>query len=262
MCKYGIVNVDDFKGIRIQNAINSCDFSSYSIDNTSDYVAKDITITNSTVDFKVRIDKINERIKVNIPGRYSVYNALAAVAFAVREKISVDCIKEAMLGLIIPGRNENIPNDKELSVMIDFANTPESLEGLLKAAKTYTKGEIICVFGCEGESDVSKREKMGEISGRNATLTIITSNNPRNEDPDKIILQIKDGISKTKGKFLVIPDREKAIAEAIRLMNRRDIVIIAGKGHNRFDEVKGEKIPFDEREIALKYIALKKSPKK
>ena len=262
MCKYGIVNVDDFKGIRIQNTINSCDFSSYSIDNTSDYVAKDITITNATVDFKVRLDGINERIKVNIPGRYSVYNALAAIAFAKNEKISVDCIKEAMLELIIPGRNENIPNDKELSVMIDFANTPESLESLLKAAKTYTKGEIICVFGCEGESDVSKREKMGEISGRNATLTIITSNNPRNEDPDIIISQIKDGISKTKGKFLVIPDREKAISEAIRLMNRRDIVIIAGKGHNKFDEVKGEKISFDEREIALKYIALKKAPKK
>ena len=146
--------------------------------------------------------------------------------------------------------------------MIDFANTPDSLENLLKATKTYTKGDIICVFGCEGDSDTSKREKMGEISGRNAALTIITSNNPRNEDPNEIISQIKKGIDKTKGKYLVIPDREKAIAEAIRLMNRRDIVIIAGKGHIKYDEVKGEKIPFDEREIAQKNLALRKAPKK
>ena len=103
---------------------------------------------------------------------------------------------------------------------------------------------------------------MGEISGRNAALTIITSNNPRNEDPNEIISQIKKGIDKTKGKYLVIPDREKAIAEAIRLMNRRDIVIIAGKGHIKYDEVKGEKIPFDEREIAQKNLALRKAPKK
>ena len=262
MCKYGVVNFDDFKGIRIFNTINNCEFSTYSVDNSSDFIAKDITITNATVDFKVKLDGINERIKVNIPGRYSVYNALAAIAFAKKENITADIIKQAMLELVIPGRNENIPNDKELAIMIDFANTPESLEGLLKATKTYTKGDIICVFGCEGDCDTSKREKMGEISGRNAALTIITSNNPRNEDPNQIIEQVKKGMAKTKGKFLVIPDREKAIAEAIRLMNRRDIVIIAGKGHNKFDEVKGEKIPFDEREIAAKYIALKKAPKK
>lgn len=262
MAKYGIVNVDDFKGIRIFNTINNCDFSTYSIDNTSDYVAKDITITNATVDFKLKLDGINERIKVNIPGRYSVYNAMAAIAFAKKENIPTEIIKEALVELIIPGRNENVPNDKELSVMIDFANTPESLESLLKAAKTYTKGTLTCVFGCEGDTDTSKREKMGEIAGKCAGLTIITSNNPRNEDPDKIIEQIKAGIEKTKGKFLVIPDREKAISEAIRLMGKRDIVIIAGKGHIKYDEVKGERIPFDEREIAQKALALKKSPNK
>ena len=262
MSRYGIVNFDDFKGIKIYNNINNCEFSTYSVDNSSDFIAKDITITNATVDFKVKLDGINERIKVNIPGRYSVYNALAAIAFSKKENIPIDAIKQAMLELIIPGRNESVPNDKELSVMIDFANTPDSLENLLKATKTYTKGDIICVFGCEGDSDTSKREKMGEISGRNAALTIITSNNPRNEDPNEIISQIKKGIDKTKGKYLVIPDREKAIAEAIRLMNRRDIVIIAGKGHIRFDEVKGEKIPFDEREIAQKNLALRKAPKK
>ena len=187
---------------------------------------------------------------------------MAAIAFAKREKIPTETIKEALVELIIPGRNENVPNDKELSVMIDFANTPESLESLLKAAKTYTKGNLTCVFGCEGDTDTSKREKMGEIAGKCAGLTIITSNNPRNEDPDKIIEQIKAGIEKTKGKFLVIPDREKAISEAIRLMGKRDIVIIAGKGHIKYDEVKGERIPFDEREIAQKALALKKSPNK
>ncbi len=258
MCQKGFVNSDDFKCNKIIKASPNCDIKTYSVDNKSDLLAKDITITNISVDFKVKIGIRNERVKVNIPGRYSVYNALAAISLAVSLGIDAEKIKEGLESIVVPGRNELVPNKEDLAIMIDYAHTAESLENVLQAAKTYTPGRVICVFGCGGDRDTEKRPRMGEVSGRLADYTIVTTDNPRTEEPEQIISEIEKGISKTKGKYEVIIDRKEAIKKAVKMMNKRDIVILAGKGHEVYQEINGKKNPFDERIIVKEILGEKK----
>ncbi len=254
MTMRGFINADDFKCNRIKSNSPKCTFSTYSIDNNSDYLAKDITITNISVDFKVKIQGKNERVKVNIPGRYSVYNALSAIALADAIGIKIEKIKEGLENITVPGRNELVPNNKELAIMIDYAHTAESLSNILQAVKTYTKGKVICVFGCGGDRDKTKRPQMGEVAGRIADYSIVTSDNPRTEAPIEIINEIEDGIKKTKGKYEIIENRKEAIKKAIEMMTKKDIVILAGKGHETYQEINGEKLPFDEREIVKEFL--------
>lgn len=249
MCKKGFVNMDDFKGIKVKNSAKNCDIKTYAINNEADLLAKDITITNVSVDFKIKIDGKNERIKVNVPGRFSVYNSLAAISVAREFKVTVENIKEGLENISVPGRSELVPNKQELAIMIDYAHTPESLENILSAVKTYTRGRVICVFGCGGDRDKTKRPLMGEVAGRVADFSIVTTDNPRTEEPKVIISEIEAGISKTKGKYKIIEDRREAIKEALRMMNKNDIVVLAGKGHEPYQEINGEKLPFDERII-------------
>ena len=133
--------------------------------------------------------------------------------------------------------------------MIDYAHSPESLENILNAVKSYTRGRVISLFGCGGDRDTTKRAIMGEISGRIADFTIITSDNPRTEDPQKIVDQIEEGIKKTKGKYIVVVDRVEAIKTAIKMADKKDIIVLAGKGHEPYQEINGVKYPFDERVI-------------
>ena len=248
MCQLAYVNIDDFRGARVKREAK-CEVKTYGIDNGCDLLAKDITITNIGVDFKVKINQKNERVKVDIPGRFSVYNSLAAISVALHYGCSPEIIKTALENIKIPGRSELVPNKKELNIMIDYAHSPESLENILQAVKTYTKGRVIVVFGCGGDRDKGKRPLMGEIAGRIADYSIVTSDNPRTEDPEAIIKDIEEGISKTKGKYEVIVDRKKAIEKAIAMANKRDLVILAGKGHEPYQEINGVKYPFDERII-------------
>ncbi len=134
----GFANSDDFKCERLMYEAKNCSIKTYSIDNSSNLIAKDITITNASVDFKVKLGQKNERVKVNIPGRYSVYNSLAAISVAVSLGIDTEKIKEGLANIVIPGRNELILNDKDVTIMIDYAHTPESLENLLNSIKAYT----------------------------------------------------------------------------------------------------------------------------
>ena len=253
MCQMGFVNIDDFRGARVKREAK-CQVKTYGIDNGCDLLAKDITITNIGVDFKAKIGDKNERVKVDIPGRFSVYNSLAAISVAMYYGCSAELIKTALENIKIPGRSELVPNKKELSIMIDYAHSPESLENILQAVKTYTKGRVIVVFGCGGDRDTTKRPIMGEIAGRIADYSIVTSDNPRTEDPEKIIKDIEAGISKTKGKYEIIVDRKKAIEKAITMANKKDIVILAGKGHEPYQEINKVKYPFDEREIVKEII--------
>ena len=133
--------------------------------------------------------------------------------------------------------------------MIDYAHSPESLENILQAVKTYTKGRVILVFGCGVDRDTTKRPIMGEIAGRIADYSIVTSDNPRTEEPEKIIKDIEAGISKTKGKYEIVVDRKDAIEKAIKMANKKDIIILAGKGHEPYQEINKTKYPFDERVI-------------
>ena len=249
LCNKGYINADDFVTYKILNQFPNHDIQTYGIDNHCQFLAKDITVTNSSVDFKVKIDRINQRIKVGIPGRFSVYNALAAICVTLNFGVTADMIKEALLNIKVPGRSEMIENDKDLTIMIDYAHTPESLENILTAVKTYTRGKVISVFGCGGDRDKSKRSLMGEASGKIADYTIITSDNPRTEAPMEIINQIEEGMKKTNGKYTCIEKRKEAIQEAILMARRPDIVVLAGKGHETYQEINGKKYRFDEREI-------------
>ena len=254
MCKTGITNVDDLYGAKIPRLFPDSDITTYGIDNHAKMMAKDITITNSYVDFKVKLTDRNERVKTCIPGRFSVYNSLAAICVAQKFGVDPETIKQALLEVRVPGRSEMIDNKLEIPIMIDYAHTPESLQSILKAVKTYTRGKVIAVFGCGGDRDNIKRPIMGEIAGKTADYTIITTDNPRTEEPKKIAEQIESGIKKTKGKYTVILDRRAAIKEAIKMATKRDIVVLAGKGHEVEQEINGKKYPFDERVIIKEVI--------
>ena len=254
MCKTGFINADDYHVAKIKKMETGCELFTYGIDNTANLLAKDITITNASVDFKVKIGTRNERVKTGIPGRFSVYNSLAAISVVSKFDVSADEIKEALLEVKVPGRSELVPNKKELTIMIDYAHSPESLQNILSAVKSYTRGRVISVFGCGGDRDPGKRPQMGEISGNIADFTVITSDNPRTEEPEKIVRQIEEGTKKTKGKYVAIVDRIEAIKYAIDMANKNDIIVLAGKGHETYQEINGEKNHFDEREIIKKII--------
>lgn len=254
MCKTGIVNADDLYGAKIPKLFPDNNITTYGIDNFANVLAKDITITNSYVDFKVKITDRNERVKTGIPGRFSVYNSLAAICVAQKFGISPEVVKEALMEVRVPGRSELVNNKREIPIMIDYAHSPESLQNILQAVKSYTRGKVISVFGCGGDRDSGKRPIMGEISGRIADFTFITSDNPRTEEPEKIVCQIEEGMKKTKGKYKVIVDRTEAIKEAIQMATKRDIIVLAGKGHEPYQEINGVKYPYDERIIVNEII--------
>lgn len=254
MCKIGITNADDLYGAKIPKLFPESNITTYGIDNFANVLAKDITITNSYVDFKVKVTDRNERVKTSIPGRFSVYNSLAAICVAQKFGITPEVVKEALGEVRVPGRSEMINNKKEIPIMIDYAHSPESLENILQAVKSYTRGRVISVFGCGGDRDSGKRPIMGEISGRIADFTFITSDNPRTENPEKIVEQVEEGMKKTKGKYKVVVDRTEAITEAIKMANKRDIIVLAGKGHEPYQEINGEKYPYDERKIVNEII--------
>ena len=241
MCKYGFINVDDINTIRVPKLAPNCIFRTYGIDNESNMLAKDITITNSYVDFRVKVNGKNERIKTDIP---------------VAEKLgcSTENIKAALETVKVPGRSELVDNKLGLTIMIDYAHSPESLENILKAVKSYTRGRVISVFGCGGDRDKTKRPLMGAISGKIAAYTIITSDNPRTEDPETIVKEIEEGIKKTSNRYECIVDRTEAIRKAIKMANKNDIVVLAGKGHETYQEINHEKHHYDEREIISQII--------
>ena len=254
MCQNGIVNMDDLQVCKIPEMFPDSNIMTYGIDNYCEVLAKDITITNSYVDFRVKISDRNERVKVSIPGRFSVYNALAAICVSKKLGISPEKIIEALSTVKVAGRSEIVENRLEIPVMIDYAHSPESLQNILSAVKSYTRGKVISVFGCGGDRDKTKRPIMGEISGRIADFTIITSDNPRTENPETIVKEIEEGIKKTKGNYKVIVDRTEAIKEAIKMATKMDIIVLAGKGHEPYQEINGKKYPYDERIIVKEII--------
>lgn len=249
MSDFAIINGDDIytpkllKMINIKSAI-------YGLDNAVNLTATDVKINASYVEFKMYINKMLETILINIPGRYTVYNALAAIGICSMLNCQMDAITLALANVKVPGRSEVIDVKKTFTVMVDYAHNPSSLEAILTATKKHAKGRIICVFGCGGNRDTSKRATMGEISGRLADFTVITTDNPRNEDPKKIMGQIEEGIKTTRGLYKIVENRKEAIKFAMRIAWKNDIVIIAGKGHETYQELKnGKKINFDERKV-------------
>ncbi|MGI6778148.1 MAG: UDP-N-acetylmuramoyl-L-alanyl-D-glutamate--2,6-diaminopimelate ligase [Acetivibrionales bacterium] len=247
-CKKGLVNVDCLYGKEvIENA--KCDILTYGIDNEADIRAVNIEKHPSSVRFKAVTPWGNEEIWVNIPGKFSVYNALASIGVCALRGIPFDCIRTGLKNVSVRGRVEVIETGKDYTVMIDYAHSPDSLENILTTVKEFAPSRVVCLFGCGGDRDKTMRPMMGEISGRISDFTIITSDNPRTEDPVEIINGIEEGIKKTNGKYIKIVDRREAIKYSLMNAKPGDIIILAGKGHENYITFKDKTIHFDEREV-------------
>lgn len=191
-----------------------------------------------------------------MPGRFNVYNALAAAATAYLWGFDPSCIAKGLEEVTVPGRTEKLDLPLDCTVMIDYAHSPDSLLKLLSELKELVPGRLISLFGCGGDRDRAMRPMMGEISGKYADFTIITSDNPRTERPEDIIDDIEEGIKKTNGKYIKITDRTEAIAYAIKNAQPNDLIVLAGKGHEDYVEVNGKKYHYDEREVVRNILNL------
>lgn len=248
---FAIINGDDIYAPRLKKMITT-KIATFGLDNDVNLTATDLRINADNVEFRMYINKMLETIHVNIPGRFTVYNALAAIGVCSLFNCQMDAILLALANVKVPGRSEIVDIKKTFTVMIDYAHNPSSLEAILTATKKHAKARIICVFGCGGDRDKTKRPVMGEIAGRLADFTVITTDNPRNENPKQIMKEIEEGIKNTKGLYKVIENRKEAIKFAMRIAWKNDIVLIAGKGHETYQILKNnKKIPFDERKIVM-----------
>ena len=248
-CRVGILNADDEHIDGILKG-HTCDVLTYGLKDTADYRAENIDLYEEKGVLGISFDvsgKINTRVSIDMPGKFSLYNALTAVAVCSYLNIPEDAIKSALKSAKVKGRIEMIPVSDDFTLMIDYAHNAMALESLLTTLKEYESGRLVCLFGCGGNRARSRRFEMGEVSGRLSDLTIITSDNPRYEDPLDIIADIVTGIEKTDGEYVKIPDRKEAIKYAIQNGKKGDIIVLAGKGHEDYQEIEGKKYPMDER---------------
>lgn len=251
-CEVGIVNIDDPHTPDVLKG-HTCSVETYGIDNDkADLRAVNIQHIHTPGYLGVKFDltgKLNFPVELDIPGKFSVYNALTAIMVCEHFHISYEDIRKALKGASVKGRVEMVKVSDQFTLMIDYAHNAMALESLLTTLKDYHPKRIVTVFGCGGNRAKSRRFEMGEVSGRLSDFTIITSDNPRFEDPEAIMDDIETGIKKTSGKYIRITDRREAIAYAIHHGQPGDIIVLAGKGHEDYQEIKGKKYPMDERVI-------------
>lgn len=254
MSDKGVVNFDDDGGKRIYNE-KDCDILRVGFTDESDLWVDNVTINSRGDEFDVHYNGQVYHMTLAIPGKFSVYNAIcasgAALQLGIDIKTIIDGLKKAT-GVL--GRLEVVPTDTDYTVIIDYAHTPDGLENVINAVKEFVCGDIITVFGCGGDRDNTKRPIMGEIAGRLSDYSIITSDNPRTEDPQKIVEQIEVGMKRTDGKYKMITDRREAIAYALDHAKAGDIVILAGKGQETYQIIGKEKFDFDERVEVHKHL--------
>lgn len=249
-CRVGIANVDD-SHFETVLAGHTCQLETYGIDSKiADLRAENIDLLSEGGNLGVSFDVkglMDFRAAVGTPGKFSVYNALTAIAicrhFGVKEEVICDGLMKAH----VKGRIEPVKVSDDFTLLIDYAHNAMALESLLNTLRAYNPGRLVCLFGCGGNRSKLRRYEMGEISGKLADLTIITSDNPRDEEPQAIIDDIKIGIGKTDGAYVEICDRKEAIAYAIKNGQPGDIIVLAGKGHEDYQEIHGVKYPMDER---------------
>ena len=251
-CRFGIFNGDDAHLAQMLEG-HTCQVETYGMENeTADLVAYELEHIHRPgylgVSFKTR-GKRELTVELDIPGKFSVYNALTAIAICGHFNISDEDILKALKGAKVKGRIEMVKVSDHFTLMIDYAHNAMALESLLTTLKDYHPKRLVSVFGCGGNRARSRRFEMGEVSGRLADLTVITSDNPRDEEPLDIIADIRTGIDKTSGKYIEIPDRREAIRWAIENGREGDIIVLAGKGHEDYQEIRGKKYPMDERVI-------------
>ena len=260
------VNVDDPYAHVMMDAVDQkvADLHTYSMsDKTADLYAFDSRFTGKSSAFKVTYEGKTYQFETRLAGRFNIYNTLGAIGAALSEGISMETIAAAMKTFhSVPGRFELIDEGQSFTVVVDYAHTPDGLEKILTTAQEITKGRILVVFGCGGDRDKMKRPIMGRIAARYADVAIVTSDNPRTEDPETIVKEVAAGVEEVKAEkpslqVEVVVDRRSAIQKAISLAKGDDIVLIAGKGHEDYQILKDKTIHFDDREEARK--ALKQS---
>lgn len=248
-CKIGIVNADDEHLEQVLEG-HTCRIETFGFSLEADLRAENAHMVTRPgylgIDYHVA-GLMDMDVEIDIPGKFSVYNSLTAIAICRHFGVSKTDIIEALKKAKVKGRIEMVKVSDEFTLMIDYAHNAMSLESLLTTLREYHPKRLVCLFGCGGNRAKSRRYEMGEVSGRLADLTIITSDNPRFEKPEDIIADIETGIRKTDGKYVRIPDRKEAIAYAIHHGEPGDVIVLAGKGHEDYQEIEGKKYPMDER---------------
>lgn len=251
LCKVGIFNQDDPHYEEILKD-HTCKVITYGMHVGSDYQASDWELHNEDGHLGIEYHlsgKAEGQMLVNIPGKFSIYNSLAAIAVANEMKVDIQVIQQVLTTVKVRGRVELIPISDAFTILIDYAHNAVSLESILETLREYNPGRLVSVFGCGGNRSKTRRYEMGEVSGRLADFTIITSDNPRFEEPQAIIDDIITGISKTDGNYIEIIDRKEAFRYAIMHAQPGDVIVLAGKGHEDYQEIKGVKYHMDEREL-------------
>ncbi len=259
--KANIINIDDEYGKKMacelkkeKDLIIPC--LTYGVQNAADYKAENINISEKASSFELLFKgKPLGALSLPIPGLFSVYNALAAAGVCLAAGIGFEDIEAGLKSIKgVPGRFQVVENKKEIPVIVDYAHTPDALEKVLITANGFKKGRLICVFGCGGDRDRTKRPLMGKAAGKLADYCIITSDNPRTEDPKQILKDTEAGVISTDCPYEIVEDRFEAIKRAVEIYHKNDIIIIAGKGHETYQIIGNRTIHFDDREAVLNII--------
>lgn len=252
MSKRAVINADDpYAKVMLKDAKNVL---TYSIEKKSDLKAEDIKLSARGVIFDVEWQGESRLMRLGIPGRFSVYNALAAAGAALSLGLEAeDAEKGLVIARGVKGRLEVVPTATDFTVVIDYAHTPDGLENVIGAVRGFAKGRVITLFGCGGDRDRTKRPIMGEIAERLSDLAIVTSDNPRSEEPGAIIEEILAGMKRDN--HIVVENRREAIFTALREAKADDVVILAGKGHETYQILRDGTIHFDEREVVKEYLS-------
>ena len=255
-CDRAVVNRDDAYAERILEAAE-CPVLTTSVHGMADLRAEKVQLHAEGVEFTALTAQEQAKVSLPIPGRFTVANALTVLGIARQLGISLtDCAEALAKCQGVKGRVEVVPTPgKPYSILIDYAHTPDGLENVLRSVRDFCKGRLICVFGCGGDRDPMKRPIMGSIGVRLSDLAVVTSDNPRTEDPMAIIEDILKGINPEDGEYIVIEDRRKAIQYAMDIGKKDDIIVLAGKGHETYQDIGGHKYHLDEREEVAAHLA-------
>ena len=250
-CRIGIVNGDD-KHLQQVLEGHTCQVETFGLGTSLDLRAENLELIHRPGYLGIAYHLaglLDMDVEIDIPGKFSVYNSLAAIAVCRHFKVSKEDIKRALKMAKVKGRIEMVKVSDEFTLMIDYAHNAMSLESLLSTLREYHPKRLVCLFGCGGNRAKARRYEMAEVSGKLADFTIITSDNPRYEKPEDILADIEEGIQKTDGEYIKIVDRKEAIAYAIHHGLPGDVIVLAGKGHEDYQEIEGKKYHMDEREL-------------
>ena len=253
MAEKAVINIDDAAGAYMRSVAKGLVMTTGIESESADLRAENISVTAEGVSYTLDYEGRQYPVKLNIPGRFSIYNSLGAIGACLLNGIKMeDILKGLSLNEGVPGRFQSVPNNLGITAIVDYAHTPDGLENILETAHEFAKGRIITVFGCGGDRDRTKRPIMAEIVGKLSDFAIITSDNPRTENPASILDDVEVGMIPTKCPYHKIVDRREAINEAIRMARKDDVVIIAGKGHEDYQIFADKTIHFDDVEEVKK----------